>query len=101
MGVLRLILRLLGAVLILAALWPLVRETAMGVSEAGHSFIPLGQLWFEINPASLNMLQAGIQRRISPGLWEGVIQPVLTWPAWPVLIGTGLGLILVGRTRRA
>ena len=101
MGVVRLILRLLGAVLVLLALWPLVREVAMAMGEAGHSFIPLGQLWFEIDAASLNMLQACIQRRISPGLWEDVIQPFLTWPAWPVLIVTGLILILIGRVRRA
>jgi hypothetical protein len=100
-GVARLILRLLGALLVLLALWPLLRETGMAIGEPGHSFIPLGQLWFEINPASLNMLQAGIQRRISPGLWEDVIQPFLTWPAWPVLIAAGLTLILIGRARRA
>lgn len=97
----RLILRLLGAVLVLAALWPLVREMAMLLDGAGHSFIPLGQLWFEINPASLNMLQAGIQRRIAPWLWEDAIQPVLTWPAWPVLLALGLALIALGRIRRA
>lgn len=100
MGVLRLILRLAGAVLVLLALWPLLREVAMAVGEAGHSFIPLGQLWFEIDRASLNMLQAGVQRRLSPGLWEDVIQPVLTWPAWPVLIVAGVALILVSRARR-
>lgn len=97
----RLILRLLGAVLVLAALWPLLREMTMLLHGAGHHFIPLGQLWFEIDPATLNMLQAGIQRRISPGLWEDVIQPFLTWPAWPVLIATGLTLILISRVRRA
>lgn len=97
----RLILRLLGAVLVLAALWPLLREMTMLLHGAGHHFIPLGQLWFEINPASLNMLQAGIQRRIAPWLWEDAIQPVLTWPAWPVLLALGLALIALGRIRRA
>jgi hypothetical protein len=101
MGVLRLILRLVGAVLVLASLWPLLRETAMALAGPGHRFIPLGQLWFELDPASLNMLQAGIQRCIAPWLWEDVIQPFFTWPAWPVLIGTGLTLILIGRPRRA
>ena len=101
MGALRLILRLFGALLVLLALWPLVREIALAVGEAGHRFIPLGQLWFEIDRASLNLVQAGIQRRISPRLWEDVIQPVLSWPAWPVLLATGLALILLGRVRRA
>ena len=95
----RLILRLLGAVLVLAALWPLGREMLMLVRGSDHDFIPLGQLWYEINPASLNMLQAGIQRRVAPWLWEDGIQVALTWPAWPVLIAFGLALIVVGRTR--
>jgi hypothetical protein len=30
-----------------------------------------------------------------------VIQPFLTWPAWPVLVATGLTLILISRVRRA
>lgn len=97
----RLILRVLGAVLVLAALWPLAREMLMLVQGSGHSFIPLGQLWYEIDPTSLNMLQAGVQRRLAPWLWEDGIQVVLTWPAWPVLIAFGLALIVVGRTRGA
>lgn len=95
------IARLVGALLVLAALWPLAREVGMLLNGPGHSFIPLGQLWFEIDPATLNMLQAGIQRRIAPWLWEDAIQPVLTWPAWPVLLALGLALILLGRARRA
>lgn len=101
MAALRLALRLLGAVLVLAALWPLARETAAVLLGADHAFIPLGQLWFELDPASLNMAQAGIQRHIAPALWEDVIQPLLTWPAWPTLLVAGLVLILAGRARRA
>lgn len=96
----RLILRLLGAVLVLGALWPLLREMSMLVNGADHHFIPLGQLWFEIDPATLNMLQAGIQRRIAPWLWEDGIQVVLTWPAWPVLMVFGVALIAAGRAGR-
>ncbi|WP_337876733.1 hypothetical protein [Elioraea sp.] len=97
----RLILRLIGGMLVLAALWPLGREALMLLEGPAHRFIPLGQIWYEIEPASLNMLQAGVQRRLSPGLWEHGIQVVLTWPAWPVLIGLGLMLIVLGRARGA
>lgn len=92
----RLILRLLlGAVamlLLLAALWPAGRE-AIALAGPGHQFIPLGQLWFEIDPPSLNMTQAGIQRHVSPWLWDAVVQPLLEMPAWPLLGGLALVLL--------
>ena len=50
----RLLLGLLGVVLLIAALWPAARE-AMALAAGAHAFIPLGQLWFEIDPPSLNM----------------------------------------------
>lgn len=96
---LRPLLGLLGALLLAASLWPAGREAA-AVASGAHSFIPLGQLWFEIDPPSLNMTQAGIQRHVAPWLWEDVIQPVLELPAWPALASLGAALLLL-RPRHA
>ncbi len=87
--VLRALIGCLGVLLIGAALWPAARE-ALALAAGQHAFIPLGQLWFEIDPPSLNMAQAGIQRHVAPWLWEDVIQTVLEQPAWPVLGCLGL-----------
>lgn len=92
----RLILRFLigvsGVASLLAALWAAGREVAAALAGAHHS-IPLGQLWFEIDAASLNMAQAGIQRHIAPWLWDRAFQPLLEQPAWPVLAVLGLALL--------
>lgn len=80
------------------ALWPAARE-AMAAASGAHHFIPLGQLWFEIDAPSLNMTQAGIQRHVAPWLWEGVVQPILELPAWPVLLGVGVALLLLRPSR--
>ena len=47
--------------------------------------ISLGATWAAIDIASLNISQAGIQRHISPWIWDPVIQTVLEAPAWLVL----------------
>jgi hypothetical protein len=39
------------------------------------------------------MTQAGIQRHVSPWLWDAVVQPLLEMPAWPLLGGLALVLL--------
>jgi hypothetical protein len=98
--ILRLLAGAVAALLLAAALWPAAREADAAASGA-HAFIPLGQLWFELDPAGLNMAQAGIQRHIAPWLWEDLVQPVLELPAWPALVALGAALLLLrpGRSR--
>jgi hypothetical protein len=97
---LRLFVGALAALLLAAALWPAARE-AIAAASGAHAFIPLGQLWFELDPPSLNMAQAGIQRHVAPWLWEDVVQPVLELPAWPALLALGAALLVLrpGRGR--
>jgi hypothetical protein len=90
--IIRFFIGVCGVLLLLAALWPAGRE-AVSLAGAGHQFIPLGQIWFEIDPPSLNMTQAGIQRHVAPWLWDDVVQPLLEMPAWPLLAGLGLVLL--------
>jgi hypothetical protein len=61
---------------------------------------PLGAAIFAIHPPFLNTLQAGVQRNLAPWLWNDVIQPVLTAPAWVVPLVLGLLFLLLGRRRR-
>ncbi len=42
---------------------------------------PLGSLWFEISPETLNLAQALVQRYVSPVLWDPIIMTLLAWPA--------------------
>jgi hypothetical protein len=62
---------------------------------------PLGAVVFEIAPAFLNTLQAGVQRNLSPWLWDAFVLPLLEWPSWlvPLVLGALLA-VLGGRRRR-
>lgn len=61
---------------------------------------PLGAVIFAIDPPFLNTLQAGVQRRLSPDLWDLVFLPVLEWPSWVLPAALGLLLLLLARGRR-
>jgi len=97
-GFMRLLMGALAALLLAGSLWPAARE-AMAAASGTHHLIPLGQLWFEIDAPSLNMTQAGLQRHVAPWLWEDVVQPILELPAWPVLSGLGVALLLLRPSR--
>ena len=61
---------------------------------------PLGALIFAIHPPFLNTLQAGVQRRIAPELWDVAFLPVLTAPAWLIPAVLGALLLALGIRRR-
>ena len=51
-------------------------------SPAGSpTFRPAGQLWFELDRASLNLVQAVIERYVWAPLWDPVIASLLQMPA--------------------
>lgn len=57
---------------------------------------PAGQLWFQMDSASLNSTQSFIQRYINAGLWDSVIVPLLNRPAWEATAIVVLFFALVG-----
>ena len=65
-----------------------------------RELIVFGEIAFRLFPEWLNTAQAIIQRYISAWLWDPAIQTFLLWPAWPILGGLGLLLMLPGRRRR-
>jgi len=61
----------------------------------------LGAVLFRLDPGLLNTAQAGIQRHVSPWLWDAVVLPVLEQPVWLVpAILAGLLLLLGALGRR-
>lgn len=81
----RIVVRVLGLLLLAGALWAGAKQFQLW-AETGR-FIPLalGQMWFNIDPSSLNIVQAAIERHVWPPLWDPVILTVLRWPAWAVM----------------
>jgi hypothetical protein len=91
--------RLIGWIVLLAGLSVLVRDGLVWIDTAHWAPIALGQLWFDISPSSLNLVQAVVQRYIHPFLWDPIIVSVLLCWASAVFIALGL-LILVLSGRR-
>src|SRR3546814_20829278 len=87
------ILRAIGWALIVLGLLVLGRDVWQWADGMPFRLITGGELWFMIHHASLNLVQAVVQRYLLPALWDPVLVTVLLWPA--ALTPAGLGLILV------
>ncbi len=94
--------RFIGWVLLLAGLLVLARDLVLlgvgidlfsGLDTRHSAPIVLGELWYAIHPASLQLLQPAIQRHVHPALWDWVVQPMLLWWASAVFIGAGALLL--------
>lgn len=75
----------------------------LGSAARSGFFHTGGEIWFALSPNTLNLMQALIQRYISPGLWDPAIVAVLKLPAVAVLglVSAVLtSLLLIVRTRR-
>jgi|SRR6516225_8751690 hypothetical protein len=92
--------RLIGWIFFLAGLSVLVRDTLVWIDTKHWAPIALGQLWFDLNRSSLNLVQAVVQRYIHPFLWDPIIVSILLCWAFAVLMVLGV-LILALFWRRA
>lgn len=59
----------------------------------------LGQIWFAVDPGSLNLVQAVVERYIHPVLWDPIIFSLLRLPAAPVFLAIGIALLFAFRRR--
>ena len=94
--------RIIGIILILMGLAVAGRDTLASLSLGKLEMLQMGQFWFELHAGSLNALQAGVERYIAVWLWDGVIQPMLLWPAsvFPLLPGILLFMFCKPRSER-
>ena len=91
--------RIIGWALILLAIAAASLEIIGAIEANSYRFKAFGELWYMIDRASLNLFQAAIQRHVWPFLWDGVIAPVLLWPAWLVLAIPGILIAWLCRHR--
>ncbi|MEQ8355715.1 MAG: hypothetical protein RH942_09275 [Kiloniellaceae bacterium] len=93
--------RILGWFFLFCALVLLGWDGVSWLSNGDWGFAVLGQRWFEIDQAlgtaSLNTLQAGIERGVSVDLWDNVFAPLLLWPAMAIFVAPGVLLVLLFR----
>jgi hypothetical protein len=95
--------RIIGWTLLALALILISHEALKSLEGEEYRLIALGELWFRLDQTmgtgSLNVTQAFIQRYVWAWLWEGVIQNILTAPAWAVFGVPGLLLAWFCRNR--
>jgi len=84
-------IRMLAAVFfILALIRAYFDWQAASLSGVAIEFQPIGQVWFDFDRDSLLGLQPGIERYLSPVIWENAVGPMMLWPLAPALFYTGL-----------
>ena len=91
--------RVIGWIVLLFGGAVLVRDVLVWIDTKHWAPIALGQLWYQLNRSSLNLVQAVIQRYIHPFLWDPIIVSALLCWAFAVLMVLGV-LLLVGFRRR-
>jgi len=93
--------RVIGWVAFLAGAAVLVRDGLVWIDTEHWAPIALGQLWYELNRSSLNLVQAVVQRYIHPFLWDPIIVSILLSWAFAVLMVLGLLLLIIFRRHNA
>ena len=78
--------RLIGYLAVVGAIIAGGRDLWLSIEADRLVLTPLGALWYAVNPASLNVLQAGIQRGVHPALWDPVMISYLNLPAFMALL---------------
>ena len=91
--------RLIGWVVFLAGAAALVRDGLVWIDTKHWAPIALGQLWYQLDRSSLNLVQAVTQRYIHPFLWDPIIVTVLLSWAFAVLMILGVLLLAAFRKR--
>ncbi len=93
--------RLIGWAIVLVGLLVLARDILFSIDIKHWSPITLGQLWFDLNPSSLDHVQALMVRYLpQPHLWIWIIDPILLRWAFPVLMVLGVLVLAVSAKRR-
>jgi len=72
------------------------------LNETAFEFQPIGQVWFNFDRGTLLGLQPGIERYLSPVIWENAVGPMLLWPMAVALFGVGVffAAIVIWKTVR-
>jgi hypothetical protein len=96
------ILRIVGWILVIAAVVIFVRDIMASLDAGAMSLMAAGELWFRLHQTSLQVAEPAIARHIpviGPWLWHPVISTILTWPATAVIGVPGILLVRLARRR--
>ena len=89
------VLRLLGWLLLLPAGCVIGWELAILAETGTFRLYTLGELWFELHPASLSAYRGMVEQHVSSMLWDKILAPMLLRQAVVVFALPGLALTTI------
>ncbi len=92
--------RIIGWILLIIGLMLVGAELLASLQAGEWAPMLLGQLWFEFDSESLNLVQAIVQRYLFPFLWDPMIVTLLLAPAWVSFVVPAVVLLLIFRKRQ-
>ncbi len=96
----RSLFRFIGVVLLAAGFILLMYDGAKSIADSRIYLYKVGQLWTDINAASLQAAQVRVQSALPSFFWDPVFTTILNQPAWLLLGLFGTLFILAGRKRK-
>jgi hypothetical protein len=93
------IVRFIGWLLLLAALIVLGRDLLAWYDTGVFAPVSIEDLWANLHHASLDRVEATIQRTVAPFVWTGIVQAVLRFWAGLSLAVLAFLLIWAGQSR--
>ncbi|WP_199899284.1 hypothetical protein [Sneathiella glossodoripedis] len=92
--------RILGWLCLMLGIMLLGNELLASLKAGEWAPQLLGQLWFDLDAKSLNLVQAVVQRYLFAQLWDPIIVELLLWPAWIIFVVPGVLFLILFRDRR-
>ncbi len=93
----RFLLRLTGLLLVAAGFVGFVIDGARSIANTEITFVPLGQVLFQVFPTRFPMLEPAVTRHLHPALWDPVLLNLLLLPASVVAFLLGILLLWLGQ----
>lgn len=93
------VLSTIGLLLALLGLGVLAYDVGQYAEYGGFQMTAVGDLWFSVHAASLNLVQAVIERYLWPPLWDPLITTILLWPAGIFYVVIGLLAFFSAKSR--
>jgi hypothetical protein len=95
----RFLFRFVGLWLLAGAFVALIIDGTRSIAASRLILTPMAEAWYALHAASVQGLQAWMERSLPAWLWDPVAINVLSTPLWVVLAIIGIVFILIGRRR--
>lgn len=94
----RFLFRFVGFWLLAGGFVALIVDGTRSIAASALVFTSMGDAWFALSPDSLEQAEAS-GRTGMPEVWNNAILPLLSLPAFLILVVLGVGLLSLGRVR--